>query len=157
MAGRRPGDKPLSQPMMVRLLTHICITRPQWVKNSQIIDCHLWQLDWCGFRECFFFMTQFDNVMRMHKHWFCFSHIQGLTYHKIFTCPTSKLMHFFKINYTCSLEENFAKSTHQSGSFYLPLDFEWWDIWNTTYLYVWRLALCLHICKILSRYSVFPS
>ena len=32
MAWRRPGDKPLSEPMMVRLPTHICITRPQWVK-----------------------------------------------------------------------------------------------------------------------------
>ena len=32
MAWRRPGDKPLSEPMMVRLLTHICVTRPQWVK-----------------------------------------------------------------------------------------------------------------------------
>ena len=25
------GDKPLSEPMMVNLLTHICVTRPQWV------------------------------------------------------------------------------------------------------------------------------
>ena len=33
MAWRRPGDKPLSEPMMVRLLTHICVTRPQWVKH----------------------------------------------------------------------------------------------------------------------------
>ena len=32
MAWRRPGDKPLSGPMMVSLLTHICVTRPQWVK-----------------------------------------------------------------------------------------------------------------------------
>ena len=31
MAWRRPGDKPLSEPMMVCLLTHICVTRPQWV------------------------------------------------------------------------------------------------------------------------------
>ena len=31
MAWRRPGDKPLSEPMMVGLLTHICVTRPQWV------------------------------------------------------------------------------------------------------------------------------
>ena len=29
MAWRRPGDKPLSEPMMVILLTHICVTRPQ--------------------------------------------------------------------------------------------------------------------------------
>ena len=33
MAWRRPGDKPLSGPMMVRLPTHICVTRPQWVNN----------------------------------------------------------------------------------------------------------------------------
>ena len=31
MAWRRPGDKPLSGPMMVRLPMHICVTRPQWV------------------------------------------------------------------------------------------------------------------------------
>ena len=29
MAWRRPGDKPLSEPMLVSLLTHICVTRPQ--------------------------------------------------------------------------------------------------------------------------------
>ena len=34
MAWRRPGDKPLSEPMMVSLLTHICVPRPQWVKNK---------------------------------------------------------------------------------------------------------------------------
>ena len=33
MAWCRPGNKPLSQPMMVRLPTHICITRPQWVNK----------------------------------------------------------------------------------------------------------------------------
>ena len=32
MAWRRPGDKPLSEPMVVRLPTHICVTRPQWVR-----------------------------------------------------------------------------------------------------------------------------
>ena len=32
MAWRRSGDKPLSEPMMVSWLTHICVTRPQWVK-----------------------------------------------------------------------------------------------------------------------------
>ena len=33
MAWRRPGYKPLSEPMMVRSLTHICVTRPQWVNT----------------------------------------------------------------------------------------------------------------------------
>ena len=31
MAWRRPGDKSLSEPIVVILLTHICVTRPQWV------------------------------------------------------------------------------------------------------------------------------
>ena len=33
MAWRRSGDKPLSEPMIVSLLTHICVTRPQWVNE----------------------------------------------------------------------------------------------------------------------------
>ena len=33
MAWRRSGDKPLSEPKVESLLTHICVTRPQWVKN----------------------------------------------------------------------------------------------------------------------------
>ena len=33
MAWRRPGDKPLPEPVMVRLPTHICVTRPQWVNT----------------------------------------------------------------------------------------------------------------------------
>ena len=32
MAWRRPGDKPLSEAMLVILLTLICVTRPQWIK-----------------------------------------------------------------------------------------------------------------------------
>ena len=31
MAWRRPGDKPLSETMMVSSPTHTCVTRPQWV------------------------------------------------------------------------------------------------------------------------------
>ena len=33
IARHRPGDKPLSEPRMECLLTHICITRPQWVNT----------------------------------------------------------------------------------------------------------------------------
>ena len=33
MAWRRPGDKPLSERMLVSSLTHICVTRLQWVKK----------------------------------------------------------------------------------------------------------------------------
>ena len=33
MAWHRSGDKPSSEPMMVSLLMHICVTRPQWVNS----------------------------------------------------------------------------------------------------------------------------
>ena len=42
MAWRRSGDKPLSEPMMVNSLAHICVTRPQWVNPSikiMLINC----------------------------------------------------------------------------------------------------------------------
>ena len=72
MAWRQPGDKPLFEPMMVNLVTHVCVTRPQWVNkvspsswgvripeaekhlNAQCADsnkalqwkarCHIWKL-----------------------------------------------------------------------------------------------------------------
>ena len=37
MAWRRPGGKPLFWPMLVSLLTHICVTRPQWVNADMWI------------------------------------------------------------------------------------------------------------------------
>ena len=60
MAWRRQGDKPLSEPMMIRLLTHICVTRPQWVKHFihqqrsiclEPPDCLLWLGD-ASLRSC---------------------------------------------------------------------------------------------------------
>ena len=39
MAWCRPGDKPLSEPMMVKLPTYICVTRPQWVKSMELVSC----------------------------------------------------------------------------------------------------------------------
>ena len=41
MAWRRPGGKPLSEPVMVSLLTHICVTRPQWVNAKSV------SIPWC--------------------------------------------------------------------------------------------------------------
>ena len=33
MAWRQSGDKPLSDPMVISLPTHMCVTRPQWVNG----------------------------------------------------------------------------------------------------------------------------
>ena len=49
MAWRRSGEKPLSEPVAVSLLTHICVTWPQWVKKSlndhttAKYDVHVWR------------------------------------------------------------------------------------------------------------------
>ena len=39
MAWRRPGDKPFSEPMVLSLVTHICASRPQWVKTCIRFCC----------------------------------------------------------------------------------------------------------------------
>ena len=39
MAWCRPGDKPLTEPMMVRLLTRICVNWPQWVLFYPLQPC----------------------------------------------------------------------------------------------------------------------
>ena len=49
MAWRRSGDRPLSEPMMVRLPMHIFVTRPQWMNP---IICSI-----CGLSH----LIQFEN------------------------------------------------------------------------------------------------
>ena len=44
MAWRLPGDKPLSEPMLVSLLMYICITRPQWVNTNWLPFCR-WRFE----------------------------------------------------------------------------------------------------------------
>ena len=47
MAWRHPGDKPLSEPMLVSLSTRICVPRPQWV-NTPWRSYHVIVIHWCG-------------------------------------------------------------------------------------------------------------
>ena len=37
MALRRPGDKPLSEPVMVNCMMNLCVTQFQWVKKLKIL------------------------------------------------------------------------------------------------------------------------
>ena len=46
MAWRRPGAKPLSEPMVVSLPMHIYVARPQWVKSR--FEC----TSWCHHISC---------------------------------------------------------------------------------------------------------
>ena len=56
MAWRRPGDKSLSEPMMVSLLTHICVTRSQWVNSNT-----MWSFDFFAALKSFCA----DRVLRL--------------------------------------------------------------------------------------------
>ena len=74
MAWRRPGDKPLSEPVMVSLLTHICVTRPQWVNTLSCNNCAIMMLclwehissskQWCPY---FFLLLFLMNVIILVK------------------------------------------------------------------------------------------
>ena len=69
MAWCRSADKPLSEPMMVILLTHMCVTRLQWV-NTRVphsymySTCHLQslqlqvQIDICSYPIMLLDLTQ---------------------------------------------------------------------------------------------------
>ena len=104
MAWRRSGDKPLSEPMMVRLPTHICVTRPQWVKlhcptpagpmrsHRDPLTAYEFSFILCYF-SCFVLYFSFLNwlnifhlifwIFSYYKHKFCifsFLYWQGLIY-----------------------------------------------------------------------------
>ena len=55
MAWHRAGDKPLSEPMMVSLPTHICVTRTQWVNRNVHMCAHFCNkmVHW-GIWDCYF-------------------------------------------------------------------------------------------------------
>ena len=43
MTRRRPGNKPVSEHMMISLPMYICVSRPQWLKyvsGKDILDCN---------------------------------------------------------------------------------------------------------------------
>ena len=78
MAWRRPGNKPLSEPMMVRLPTHICISRPQWVNS--LLDENMW----------FLFLTQWPFHM---FHWNLDICIPVIYTMKVFIGPKVRICH----------------------------------------------------------------
>ena len=84
MAWRQSGDKHLSEPAMVSLLTHICVTWPQWV-NPKLIKTHsrsrIWSLTHSHCR--------FTSLVHSTVSWF------GLAFfRKIRACSLSAQSHY---------------------------------------------------------------
>ena len=79
MAWRRIGDKALSEPMMVNLLTHICVTRPQWVN---IIQCKVSKLhfeqEWVSSYRLLF---RVESRLASYKPDVCITELRG-----VYTC-----------------------------------------------------------------------
>ena len=92
MAWRRPGDKPLSEPMIVGLPTHICITRPQWVNTLWPEDLHRW--------------TGCSLVQVMIWHCTTPSHYLNQCWLTINWTPRNKLQSKFNQNTQCLSQEN---------------------------------------------------
>ena len=91
MAWRHPGDKPLSEPMMVNFPMHICVTRPQWVKSNRCIE------------------FQFRNIISMAH---CKTAVSPLLTHWRYCSPA--LSHWFIVELIIqnSLKPNDAKWHH---------------------------------------------
>ena len=86
MSWCRSDDKPLSESMVVRLLTIICVTRPQWVKLAW------WLLmAWSGVPKCnqvngdLFGMIDMTSRKAMKKT------MLSVCWHVNRTCPLSKV------------------------------------------------------------------
>ena len=95
MAGRRPGDKPSSETMMVSLLTHICVTQLQWVKSGDVYavfffsfikESEMWFCDvlhwrnWIAIESSFWEVPHFYADTLSIKLW-RFEHMVFLYYH----------------------------------------------------------------------------
>ena len=63
IAWHRPGAKPLSEPIMVSLLTHICVSGPQWVKGLRFVGnnrvLYILTITYSGLLKCLPFCRHF--------------------------------------------------------------------------------------------------
>ena len=85
MAWRRPGDKPLSEPMLVRSPTHTCVTRPQWVNtlrprqnvrhflkaiSNAFLLINIFLFRW-KFHRILFIRVQLTTFQHCFRYWLC--------------------------------------------------------------------------------------
>ena len=72
MAWRRPGNKPLSEPMMVSLLMLICVALPQWVNASKSNNTSpfikIWQSEFLHNPFYFLYVYNFQHYS-LHHNW----------------------------------------------------------------------------------------
>ena len=64
-----PSDKLLSEPMMISLLTHICLNRPQWVNSLSMVTCFFSNWSLSGVKimgsHCYHLKTGYPSLKYM--------------------------------------------------------------------------------------------
>ena len=124
MVWRRPGDKPLSEPMVISLLTHTFVTRPQWVKANST-----------------FYSTQQsyqkNNSQIRIKKWFIRWYNFSWQNHVIHIADSisENLTHLIQAINVETLECNCLQHCDNSGYFIAPYLIVWVVRWT---FYVWR-------------------
>ena len=63
MAWRRPGDKSSSEPMMVSLLTYICVTRPHWTNAMDMASAGSLTPPWDACKYNWIFVRYHVNLL----------------------------------------------------------------------------------------------
>ena len=99
MAWRRPGDKPLSEPMMENFLTHICATRPQWSKQRGHSSlCHQGPLYYHGLTLILIWTTNYIH----YKVWDEITYPFPTSTMQLFRTSWGQVTWFFLLGNTCS-------------------------------------------------------
>ena len=122
MAWRRPGDKPLSEPMMCSLPTHICVTRPQWVNGRMCPSSPAYIIGRLEFVDCdtgTYFTDDFS--IKIQIRWkFQFVQILIKWWLQNFAHDTTTILslHLQKMLRSDDQELNYIKTTLPSGLTY---------------------------------------
>ena len=136
-AWRRPDDKPLSEPIMASLLTHICVTRLQWVKHLasylrwthilSLLNCNaclylcIYDIIWLMLRLCLMVAICSLCVLRRGSYWYstqfkCFHQRTYLQINLMLLALCFLCINIFEAN---NFFKEFMKYTTQSWPWHL--------------------------------------
>ena len=149
MAWRRPGDKPFSEAMLVCLLTHICVTRPQWFNKQQLYGTHnythihtctenvpatdSYKMHGCDVCECFFTvcMDLITYIRKLHSYFlqtplWKFSFVLHLALIDVVFYARARYFQHQKHKQYCCIQSCKALNL-KSKSHYVGIDKSWSD------------------------------
>ena len=121
IAWRRPGDKSLSEPMMVKLPTHICVTRPQWVKVCL---------------KVFHFRFKIRLLfMELSRYIYC--RIEYITYKYMGSFPVLITLHQSHCWFIFLLKPHFHAFNERSICLQSPSEINGTDMWLNSVVFYW--------------------